>query len=552
MTQREETVALEGELKDGEMKQVSVNGTDILLARVKGKYHALGANCTHYGAPLVEGVLSDERIVCPWHHACFNATTGDLEEPPALDSLPCYEVRVEGENVIVCLQDEMEDRRTPAMTKRDSSADARLFVIIGGGAAGYAAAQTLREDGFQGRVLLITREDRAPYDRPNLSKDYLQGHAEPEWMPLRAEEFYAEHDVEVLRDKEVVRVDAAKKLITFKDGETLVYDSLLVATGGTPRRLNIPGSDLKNIFVLRSIGDTDAIIEAARGASSAVVIGASFIGMETASSLRERKLSVTVVAPDKVPFEKTLGPEIGRLLQQVHESHGVRFKLGTSAASFEGDGAVKTIVLSSGERIETDLVIIGVGVRPATTFLEGFNLHKDGGVYVDRYLCAADGVYAAGDIAFFPSALTNERQRIEHWRTAQQQGRVAAHNMAGRKVEFDGVPFFWTRQFDAGLLYVGRATGWDEIIYQGDVSRQDFLAFYVSGNRVLAVAGMNRDRDMAALEELMRSGRMPQPSRLRLGATNFLELLNPETRSESATQPLPSSSQMSGVNTRDF
>jgi NADPH-dependent 2,4-dienoyl-CoA reductase/sulfur reductase-like enzyme/nitrite reductase/ring-hydroxylating ferredoxin subunit len=552
MTKKEVTVALDGEMKDGEMKQVSVNGTEILLARVKGKYHALGAHCTHYGAPLVEGVLSDERIVCPWHHACFNAATGDMEEPPALDSLPCYGVRVEGENVIVRLGGEAEDRRTPAMTKSDSSADARLFVILGGGAAGYAAAQTLREDGFQGSVLMITREDRAPYDRPNLSKDYMQGHAEPEWMPLRADEFYAEHDVEVMRDKEVIRADAAKRLITFKDGETLVYDSLLVATGGTPRRLNIPGSDLKNVFVLRSFHDADAIIQAVREASRAVVIGASFIGMETASSLRERKLSVTVVAPDKVPFEKTLGPEIGRLLQQVHESHGVQFKLGASAASFEGDGAVKAVVLSSGERIETDLVIIGVGVRPATTFLEGFNLHRDGGLFVDRHLCAADGVYAAGDIAYFPSALTNERQRIEHWRTAQQQGRVAAHNMAGQEVEFDGVPFFWTRQFDAGLLYVGHATGWDEIIYQGDVSRQDFLAFYVSGNRVAAVAGMNRDRDMAALEEVMRLRRMPPPARLKFGATNFLELLDPQTHSESETQLLPPGSPMSGVNTRDF
>jgi apoptosis-inducing factor 3 len=552
MTEKEVTVALKGELKDGEMKQVSVNGTDILLARVKGKYHALAANCTHYGAPLVEGVLSDERIICPWHHACFNATTGYPEEPPALDSLPCYGVRVEGENISVRLEDATKDRRTPAMTKRDSSADARLFVIIGGGAAGYAAAQTLREDGFQGRVLIITREDRTPYDRPNLSKDYMQGHAEPEWMPLRADEFYAEHDVEVLRDKEVVLVDAAKKLITFKDGATLTCDSLLVATGGTPRRLNIPGSELKNIFVLRGFQDADAIIEAARGVSRAVVIGASFIGMETASSLKERKLSVTVVAPDKVPFEKTLGPEIGRLLQQVHESHGVQFKLGASAARFEGDGEVKAVVLNSGERIETDLVIIGVGVSPATAFLEGVNLHKDGGVFVDRRLRAADGVYAAGDIAYFPSALTNERQRIEHWRTAQQQGRVAAHNMAGQEIEFDGVPFFWTRQFDAGLLYVGHATGWDEIIYQGEVSRKDFLAFYVSGNRVLAVASMNRDRDMAALEELMRLGRMPSPSRLRHGATNFLELLDSVIQSESSTKPPPPSSQLLGVNTRDF
>jgi apoptosis-inducing factor 3 len=539
MTHKEIAVATTDEFKDGEMRQVSANGTDILLARVKGKYHAVGAHCTHYGAPLVEGALSNERIVCPWHHACFNVTTGDLEEPPALDALPCYGVRVEGGSVIVSLPDEITDRRTPAMTKRDSSSDGRSFVILGGGAAGYAAAQALREDGFQGRVLMITHEDRTPYDRPNLSKDYLQGHAEPEWMPLRADEFYAEHTIEVLRGKDVSRVDAADKTIIFKDGDTLTCDSLLIATGGTPRRLNVPGSDLKNIFALRSYADTDAIIEATRGASRAVVIGASFIGMETAAGLIERNLSVTVVAPDTVPFEKTLGAEVGRRLQQVHEARGVRFRLGASAVRFEGDGAVKRVVLDSGERIEVDLVVVGVGVRPATGFLEGVQLHEDGGVYVDRHLLAADGVYAAGDIAYFPSLLTNERQRIEHWRTAQQQGRVAAHNMAGKAVEFDGVPFFWTRQFDVGLLYVGHAASWDEIIYQGDVPSQNFLAFYVKENRVLAVAGMNRDREVAAIEELMRVDRMPTPARLRHGPVDFHELFSDDSANHTRDQRVP-------------
>jgi NADPH-dependent 2,4-dienoyl-CoA reductase/sulfur reductase-like enzyme/nitrite reductase/ring-hydroxylating ferredoxin subunit len=533
------TIATAGELKDGEMKQVSAAGIDILLAHVEGKYHAVGALCPHYGAPLAEGVLSGERIVCPWHHACFNATTGDLEEPPALDSLPCYEVSVEGGSVIVRLPDEVTDRRTPEMAKEDTSADDRLFVILGGGAAGYTAAQTLREDGFQGRILMITRDDRLPYDRPNLSKDYLQGHAEPQWMPLRADEFYAEHGIEVMCGTEVARVDAANKRITLKDGGTLTFDSLLVATGGTPRRLMVPGSDLKNIFVLRSFADTDSIIEAAPQASRAVVIGASFIAMEAAASLRERKLSVTVVAPDHVPFEKTLGPEIGKLLQQVHEAHGVQFKPGASAAHFEGDDAVTTVVLDTGERVEADLVIVGIGVRPATAFLEGVQLHQDGGVYVGGHLLAADGVYAAGDIAYFPSAITHERQRIEHWRTAQQQGRVAAHNMIGKETEFDGVPFFWTRQFDAGLLYVGHAASWDEIIFEGDVRSQDFLAFYVKDERVLAAAGMNRDREMAALEELLRLDRMPGPALLRLGPVDFPQLLSDDVDSHAHDRRAP-------------
>jgi NADPH-dependent 2,4-dienoyl-CoA reductase/sulfur reductase-like enzyme/nitrite reductase/ring-hydroxylating ferredoxin subunit len=519
-------VANINDLKDGEMRQVSAGETNILLARVEGKYHAVGATCPHYGAPLVEGVLSGERVVCPWHHACFNVVTGDLEEPPAMDALPHYDVRVEDDRVVVSVPDEAQDRRTPTMVEHDPQADDRLFVILGGGAAGYAAAQALREDGFHGRVLMLTREDRLPYDRPNLSKEYLQGHAEPEWMPLRPAEFFAEHGIEVLSGKEVTRVEAFSKTITFSDGTTLTYDKLLVATGGAPRQLNLPGSNLNNIFVLRSFADTDAIIEAAQKASRVVVIGASFIGMEAAASLIERKLPVTIIAPDSVPFAKTLGPEIGAMFQRLHESHGVTFKLGTGVVKFEGEGTVEAIILNTGERLEADLVIVGVGVQPATSFLEGVSLHADGSVIVDSHLRAADELYAAGDIARFPDPRTGEPARIEHWRTAEQQGRVAAHNMAGKAVSYDSVPFFWTRQFDAGLLYVGHVARWDEIIYHGDVAARDFLAFYVKENRVLAVAGMNRDQDMAAVEELMRLDRMPEPAQFKGNTVNLLELLH--------------------------
>jgi NADPH-dependent 2,4-dienoyl-CoA reductase/sulfur reductase-like enzyme/nitrite reductase/ring-hydroxylating ferredoxin subunit len=532
MTHREVTVATSGEFNDGEMKQVSVDGSEILLARVGGKYHAVGALCTHYGAPLVEGVLSGDRIVCPWHHACFNATTGDVEEPPALDALPCYEVRAEGGNIIVSLPDESADRRTPAMARRDSSSDGRLFVIVGGGAAGYAAAQTLREDGFRGRVCLVTREDRAPYDRPNLSKDYLSGHAEAGWMPLRPDAFYEDYGIELVCKKEVTRVDARAKTITFEGGGTLGYDALLVATGGSPRRLNIPGGDLKNVHLLRSFADADSIIASAKSSARAVVAGASFIGMEAAAALAGRGLEVTVVAPSAEPFESTLGAEVGGLFRRLHEERGVKFKLGSIVFRIEGASKVDAVTLKSGERIETDMVLVGVGVHPATGFLEGVTLHEDGGVIVDEHLRAAEGLYAAGDIAHYPDARTGERLRIEHWRMAQQQGRVAAHNMAGRVTAFDAVPFFWTQQFNAGLLYVGHASRWDEIIYQGDVAGRDFLAFYVRGGRVSAAAGMNRDREMAIMEELLRLDRAPSPARLGVDAFDLTSLLDAALREE--------------------
>jgi apoptosis-inducing factor 3 len=525
MNYKDVPVAKINEFADGEMKQISAAGTEILLARVSGNFYAVSAHCTHYGAPLVDGVLNGERLVCPWHHACFNVTTGDLQEPPAFDALAHYDVKIESDQIIVRVPDDVTDRRTPQMINRDTS-DERLFVIAGGGAAGYAAAQALREDGFTGRLVLITREDHLPYDRPNLSKEYLQGKAEPEWLPLRPDDFFAEHDIEVVRTKEIERIDAVKKTVNFADGAALVFDAVLVATGGEPRKLQFQSEAQENVFLLRSYADADALVAVAKKGKRAVVIGASFIGMEVASSLTARGCEVTVVAPDDVPFQKILGVKIGKLFRDVHEQNGVQFKLGASVAGFTGAKKVTAVILQNGERLDADLVVVGVGVKPATDFLKGITLHKDGGVIVDDHMRATDGLYAAGDIAYFPSPpLTGKRQRIEHWRTAMQQGRIAAHNMMGKEVSYDGVPFFWTRQFDVGLLYVGHAKQWDEIIYQGDVSARDFLAFYIKENRVLAVAGMNRDREMAAVEELMRQDSMPTPDQLRGGHVNILELL---------------------------
>ena len=531
MSYKDVKVAKITEFANGEMKQLSAAGTEIILARVSGNFHALGAHCTHYGAPLVEGVLNGQRLVCPWHHACFNVTTGDLQDPPALDALPSYEVRIENDQVIVRVPDNAPHRRTPRMIKRDQK-DERLFVIVGGGAAGYAAAQTLREDGFTGRLVLITRENRLPYDRPNLSKEYLQGRAEPEWLPLRPDDFFAEHDIEVMQGKEIERIDAGKKTVNFADGGSLLCDAVLVATGADPRKLPFQTDAQRNVFLLRSYADADALVAAAEKGKRAVVIGAGFIGMEVASSLKARGCEVTVVAPDEVPFQKILGAKIGKLFQEVHEQNGVKFKLGASVAGFIGAKKVTALILGNGERLDADLVVVGVGVKPATDFLKGVTLHRDGGVIVDEHMCVADGIYAAGDIAYFPHPFTGEHQRIEHWRTAMQQGRIAAHNMAGKMVSYDGVPFFWTRQFKAGLLYVGHASEWDEIFYQGEVAARDFLAFYMKGNRVVAVAGMNRDREMAAIEELMREDRMANADEVRDGHLDVLKLLSQRPASE--------------------
>ncbi len=511
MKGREVFVASLSELDSGEMKEVEIGEQRVLLARVGDKCYAVGAHCTHYGAPLVDGAMVGDRIICPWHHACFDMKTGDLVEPPAFDSLPSYEVKTKGDEIFVLLppdQSEM-DRRVPIMTKRAAS-DSRLFVILGGGAAGFMAAQTLREDGFTGRIVMITREDRAPYDRPNLSKEYLQGHAEPEWMPLRPDDFFVENDIEILKEWVAINVDPVTKEITFDDGQILSYDSMLIATGGIPRPLPFQTRDQANVHILRSFSDSDALVAAAGKGTRAVVIGAGFIGMETASSLRIRGCEVTVVAPDKVPFEKILGTEIGKLFQSIHERKGVQFKLGTSVKALEGDGKVEAVILDNGELLDADLVVVGVGVSPATDFIDGLTLHRDGGVVANKYLEIADDLYAAGDIVHFPDPRTSELARIEHWRTAMQQGRTAAHNMAGNVTEFTSVPFFWTTQFGVSLRYVGHAKEWDRIILDGDLDEQDFLAVYIKDDKVLAVAGIKRDRELAIWEERIRKDEIPR------------------------------------------
>jgi len=521
MSGHQNAAAKLSELKDGQMKEVVVEGTSVLLARVGERCYAVGANCTHYGAPLVEGHLSGNRIVCPWHHACFDVRNGACEEPPAIDALPSYEVTISEDQIFVHVPEGGPDRRIPFMTKRDPK-DARVFVVLGGGAAGYMAAQTLREDGFTGRVVIISKEDRLPYDRPNLSKDYLHGHAEPGWLPLRTEEFFSDFDIEVLRGKKVQSVDTASREISFTDGESVKYDSLLVATGAAPRKLPFQNDRQNNVFLLRSFDDADAVIASAGPAKRVVIVGSSFIGMEAAASLRQRGCEVTVVTPDETPMMKALGPEIGREFQKVHERNGVTFRLRESVKDFTGETDVEWVELGSGERIRADLVVVGIGVKPVADFLDGVELHADGGLITDEHMRIGDSVYAAGDIAHVPDFRTRESVRIEHWRTAMQQGRTAGHNMAGRPTQFAAVPFFWTTQFDVTLNYVGHAAAWDEILIEGDISGHDFIAFYIKDFRVMAAAGMNRDRELAFLEELIRLNMMPSPAELKDGSFDLL------------------------------
>jgi apoptosis-inducing factor 3 len=535
MNSVEAKVACVEDLKDGEMRQVKVGETDVLLVKINGKFYATSAYCTHYQAPLAKGILSGDRVVCPWHNACFNAVTGEQLEPPGLGALSCYDVRVEDDSVIVSISEEYSAMRStlkqvtkvPPMAQFAPSVDGRTFVILGAGAAGAHAAETLRIAGYQGRIIMITQDDRLPYDRTWLSKDYFLGKVSPQQMPLRSTDFYREHNIEVWLDKEVIKVEANTKTIAFTDTKTLNYDSLLVATGGKPRQLDLPGKELKNIFTLRSFSDTEQIQTAAKNGSRAVVIGSSFIGMEAASALTQQGLQVTVISPDSVPFKKILGEEIGQIFLQVHQENGVAFRLERKAIRFEGKEKVEAVILDNEERIETDMVIVGIGVQPATEFLEGVDLNpKDRSVTVNEYLLATNNLYVAGDIARYPDAVTGEPIRVEHWRIAAEQGRIAAYNMVGKACQFKSVPVFWTMQFKFPLRYVGHAEEWDEIIVNGDLNKREFIVFYVKGDRVLAAASSKRDTETAAIYELMRQGRFPSPEALRDDSLDLINVLH--------------------------
>ncbi len=513
---REHAVARVGDLADGEMKQVDAGDTPVLLVRRDGAFYALGATCTHFGASLADGLLIGDRVHCPWHKTCFRVTDGAVAEPPALNDLPRFSVRVDGETVLVSLPDPAPDEAVPTMVAPEPARDPRTFVIVGAGGAGNAAAETLRREGFVGRILLVGLEDRPPYDRTKLSKQYLGGQQGEDKLPLRARGFYPEHGIE-RETRRVETIDARAKTVVFADGQSLAYDALLLATGGTPRRLDVPGAELANVFTLRTPDDAGAIIAAAHEGAKAVVVGDSYIGLETAASLTNRELQVTLVGRSPVPLAKTLGEPVGAIFRRLHESKGVTFRPSSEVARIEGDGAVSAVVLESGERLEADLVLVGIGVTPATGMLRGVDLADDGGVPVDAQLRAADGLWAAGDVAAFPDPRAGDRIRVEHWRLAEQHGKVAALNMLGRGVPYEAVPYFWTNQFGARLDYAGHAGQYDDLIVDGDLEAPEFVAYYVRGGRAVAAAGMKRDKQMIAFIDLLARDAVPAPVELRAG-----------------------------------
>ncbi len=487
------------DLVEGKPLFGKVAGDSVLLVRENARVYAVGASCTHYGGALAQGVVAKGQICCPLHHARFALATGEVTRSPALSPLACWNVeQVEGRLYL------RAQRPAPRPARADGPAS---VVVVGGGAAGHAAAETLRQEGYAGPITLVSADQSEPYDRPNLSKDYLAGTAPDEWIPLRPADYYKQLEITLLVDTPVAKLHVPSRLVELSDGRSLPFAALLLATGAQPINLDVPGADRPSVFSLRTWADSKRIQQAARVARNAVVVGASFIGLEVAAALRAREIEVTVVTPEARPMERLFGPAVADFLRRQHEQHGVTFRLGSRPMAI----GHRTVTLSNGEDLPADLVVLGIGVRPATDLADKAGIAVDQGILVNHQLeTSVPGIFAAGDVARFPDAVSGERMRIEHWVVAQRQGALAAQNMLGRKKRLAIVPFFWSQHYDVALRYVGHASRWDEVRVDGIVDRLDARIEYLSAGKCLAVATINRDRESLdaelALERQLAAG----------------------------------------------
>jgi NADPH-dependent 2,4-dienoyl-CoA reductase/sulfur reductase-like enzyme/nitrite reductase/ring-hydroxylating ferredoxin subunit len=501
-------------IPDGTMLLGHALGEPVLLARRGDEVFAIGAICTHYSAPLEQGLLDGDTVRCQWHHACFSLRTGEALRAPALNPVSHWRVEHWHSEEVRDVARQFTPVETPvgsvyvqqksggtvyvreklAFVGRPSQPLAggipATVVIVGGGAAANAAAEMLRREGYSGRITMLSADESVPCDRPNLSKGFLSGAAPDESNPLRSREFYKDHEIDLHLSARVTTIDPGRRQVQLADGTRYAYEALLLATGAEPVRLDVPGAALPHVHYLRTLADGRALVTSALVAKHAVVIGASFIGLEVAASLRARDIEVCVVGTETILMEKVLGPEVGNFLRKLHEDHGVTFHLGTTATAIDK----QSVMLKSGERLQADLVVVGIGVRPSISLAEQAGLQVDRGVAVNEYLeTSIPGIFAAGDIARWPDRLTGERIRVEHWVVAERQGQIAAHNILGRREPFDYVPFFWTEQYDFGLAYVGHAEHWDKAEIDGSLKRRDCTVAYRLGGQKLAVALVHRD-----------------------------------------------------------
>jgi len=488
-------------LSDGRMQAGHVGEEAVLLVQRGDDFFAVGATCTHYGGPLAEGLVVGDTVRCPWHHACFGLKTGEALHAPAFSPLECWKAERRGNRIFV--QHKQELLEPPQTAGARPAGSLARIVIVGGGAAGFAAAEKLRRERYEGDIVMVSGEEAPPVDRPNLSKDYLAGKASEEWVPLRPDSFYSENSIDLRLGTNATDIDVRAREVMLEGGTRVAYDRLLLATGAEPVRLSVSGAELPHVHTLRSLADCRAIIERSAVARRTVVLGSSFIGLEVAAALRGRDIEVHVVAPGKRPMERILGPQMGDFVRALHEEHGVVFHLGETVTHIND----KQVSLSGGTKLDADLVVAGVGVRPRVALAENAGLAIDRGVIVDAFLeTGVPGIFAAGDVARWPDPHTGAKIRVEHWVVAERQGQAAALNILGHRQKFAAVPFFWSQHYDVPINYVGHAETWDTLTIDGDIAAKDCLLRYERNGRVLAVASIFRDVENLQAELAMERG----------------------------------------------
>ncbi|KAL4711842.1 hypothetical protein ACJJTC_006011 [Scirpophaga incertulas] len=512
----ESVVCNENDLKDNEMKVFEIgNEGRVLLVKQKGQINAVGTKCTHYGAPLVSGALGDGRIRCPWHGACFNIKTGDIEDFPGFDSLPCYQVTIseKGEVKVRAKKSDLKtNKRVKDIETAPAACDGALVAIIGGGPSGATCAETLRSEGYQGRIVMVSREAYLPYDRIKVSKIGTVPNVES--LQVRSQEYYQNANVDILKNTKAIKVEPQERLVHLSDGSTLRYNALYLATGSKPRKPEIEGINLENIFTVRDLEDSTNILKTLgeNKDKNVVVLGLSFIGLETASSCNEKAKSITVIGKDFAPLGQIFGREIGESLRKLFEDKGVKFMFETTIIKCNGEnGSIKSVELANGTTLPADMLILGVGTTFYTDFLtdSGIDLLPNGAVNVnDKLETNIKNIYAGGDIANAPVfAHDNKHINIGHVGLAQYHGRVAALNILKKETHLRTVPYFWTTLFGKSIRYAGCGKASSTIV-DGDVAALKFVIFFFNeSDKVIAVASCMRDPVVSQFGEFLYQGK---------------------------------------------
>lgn len=471
-----------------------VGSEDVLLCASGEDYFAVGASCTHYGVPLQDGLVVGETIRCPLHQACFSLRTGEALTAPAFDPLERYAVHIEDGRIRV---GKRQEKVKPAAASVDRSRHPENVVIVGGGAAAFAAAEMLRRKGYDRELIMITEEADAPYDRPNLSKDYLAGTAPEEWIPLKPSDFYEDLSIKLRRNLRAEKLDARQRILHLDDGSTISFDRLLLATGAEAWRPSIPGAQSEGVHTLRSLTDCRKLIGGLEKARSAIVLGAGFLGLEIAASLRARGLAVTVVTPETQPMKRIFGATLAQYILDLHRSHGVEFQLGSTAVGVSRS----EVALADATVLRADLVVLATGSRPRMELAVDAGLETGNGIRTDEFLeTSAPGIFAAGDVVEWLDRKSNQLRHVEHWSLAQKHAQTAAANMLGEAKPFSAVPFFWSSHYDKTIQFNGYAPAWDEEQVSGSVQAESLAVHFLAKGKLQAAATLGNERLQLELE----------------------------------------------------